>query len=251
MRQDQIPNNQGSPAKAQDDANSQTSILNSLTESLKAIHPADLLKGARVLAVFAREHMRERSYKSPSGDTFSASEELARTVLAVLRSDPGQFTGVLLDYGQLVFQVNCFVFNIAENAAADSPEEIAATLCYKELDRIERCLGFQPSGSVEPFLDPVCAYALELSEKELRSLKHQRALRKRCTARLSEGFVLPEAAAICAAILVALLVWNLTVDHFALWQLLAAVALIAGVCQLCRLGYKRAQLQTPVLKADS
>jgi hypothetical protein len=252
MRQDNSENPKGNNKAAPE--SSLLTNLSALASALAKIHPIDIMAGAHALAIFAGAEMAEENYTGGHGGTSCDEEELAETILAVLHRDAKMAGELLPDYGRLLDAVNdhCFIF--AEGAAGDAAEQSAAALVCRELDRIELNLGTYPHGEA-PSLNPVESYLMELSP----------AVMARILTRQSEGYkpermtaaeVMPvrrafrwfqDKAVIAAAVCLALLLWDLTSDHFPIWQLLGAIALLSGVCPLMyRIGAKHGNVQTPV-----
>jgi hypothetical protein len=201
MRQDNHSSNRDNQARPADRANT-------LAGRLSAVHHADLVKGATILAEFAGSNMQDPAF-SKGHETNSEAEELAYTVLAVLRSDPKEFDGILPEYMRLLGLVRAFLIGQGGNA-----------LAIAQLDRIETALASTFHGE----------------HGTTAAVDVPRVRRW-----------LMDKAVIAAAILLALFVWNATSGHCETWRLLAAIALVAGVCPLMlRIGAKHASLQTPV-----
>jgi len=178
-----------------------------LAEQLQSIHPADLFQGAHILAEFAGEAMRDTSFTAGHGGTFSEEEELAITIKVVLRDSPKEFSSLLPDYARLLGMVRTFLVRQGGN-----------TLAISQIDRIVKALAVDDAAAV------VAAPAPAGLQPWLK-----------------------DKAVIAAAVCLSLLLFDLTSDHFPIYQLLAAIALIAGVCPLMfRIGAKHGSIQTPV-----
>jgi hypothetical protein len=201
MRQDNHSSNKGNQARPLDRAQT-------LAGQLARVHHADLRTTLEILTEFTGTHMQDASFVSPTGDTHSAAEELALTLLMVWR-DRDVFHEVLRDYGHLLNMVRAFLVRQGGN-----------TLATCQIDRIVKALAVDADAAV--IADPAPA------RPNLRQLIRDKAI-------------------IAAAVCIALLLWDLTADHFPIWQLLCAIALIASVCPLMfRIGAKHGSIQTPV-----
>lgn len=200
MRQDNNSSIKGNQARPSDRAAT-------LAGRLASVHPADVLQGSTILAEFAGSNMQDPAYTAGHGGTHSQTEELAATVIAVLRSSPREFSGLLPDYVRLLGMVRAFLIRQDGNA-----------LAIAQLDRIAKALAVEDAAVI----------AAAPARPGLRQIVHDKAV-------------------IAAAVCLALLLFDLTSDHFPIWQLLAAIALLAGVCPLMfRIGAKHGSLQTPV-----
>jgi hypothetical protein len=195
--------NQGNQARPSDHANT-------LAQQLQSIHPADLFQGAHILAEFAGEAMRDASFTAGYGGTFSETEELAATIIVVLRDSPKEFSSLLPDYVRLLGMVRAFCVRQGGNE-----------LAIAQLNRITKALAVDADVAVIA-ADPAPA----------RRAAHW----------------LKGKAVIVAAIALAFLVWDISSDDLLLWQIVAALGLVAVICGAAfRIGQRSRMLQTPVI----
>lgn len=179
-----------------------------LAGRLASIHSADVLQGASILAGFASEAMQDATFTAGHG-THSQAEELACTIVAILRDSPKEFSNILPDYLQLLAIVRAFIVRQdAHNAA------------IAQFDRITSCLAMNDIGVIQN------AAPVRPGLRQWRQIMRDKAV-------------------IAAAVLMAVFFWAVTSAHCATWHILAAIALVLGICGAA---FRAGQhgLQTPV-----
>jgi hypothetical protein len=213
MRQDNSQNPKGTnrvapPSSAQ---------LQQLAGQLAGVHPSDLDTLLKTLCEFGWQFYPEQKNTIPEEGSLTGLVEVLEKahVLWIVHPDlttegdgGASFLDFLDDVGRLLELARTYFASIEGSIVCEQLERIAANLNLQ-------------SASAAVIADPAPV---------------------RRTVRWFQ-----DKAIIAAAVCLALLVTDLCSDHFPIWQLLAAIALISGVCPLMyRIGAKHGSLQTPV-----